>query len=112
MADNRGRYTLVHFWASWCGSCEQQLPVLRRLQERFASHGLAVLSLSLDDDAAAWKAALKRLDLAWPQGRLDAADTAGVSSVPEYWLLDADGKIVSKVYDPDELAANLADRLK
>jgi hypothetical protein len=32
--------------------------------------------------------------------------------VPKYWLLDADGKIVSKVYDPDELTATIAERLK
>ena len=48
----------------------------------------------------------------WPQGRLDSAADAGISGVPAYWLLDPAGKIVSKVYDPDELAAPLADRLK
>ena len=67
---------------------------------------------ALYDENRAWQAALKRLDLPSPQGRPDAADDAGISSVPTYWLLDPNGKIVSKVYDPDELAAPLADRLK
>jgi hypothetical protein len=84
---------------------------LRKLQEKFAAHGLAVLGLSLDDDPAAWQAALKRLDLPWPQGRI-AASGAAVNSLPEYWLLDPAGKIVAKVYDLDELANGLGERLK
>jgi hypothetical protein len=55
-------------------------------------------------------AALKPLDLPWPQGRL--ADAGGVSSVPTYWLLDPAGKIVAKVHDPDDLAPVLAERFK
>ena len=49
----------MHFWASWCGPCKKQLPALRQLHERFAARGLATLGLSLDEDAEAWRAALK-----------------------------------------------------
>ena len=112
LADYHGRYTVVHFWASWCGHCKQDLPALRQLQDRFAARGLVTLSLSLDDDAATWQMAVKRLDLPWQQGRLAAASTASVSSVPAYWLLDDAGKIIAKAHYPNDLAPFLADRLK
>ncbi len=112
LADFRGKYALVHFWASWCGPCKQQLPAVRKLNERFAGKSLVLLGLSMDDDAQAWQAALKKLNLPWKQGRLNSHNMAGVSSVPAYWLLDPDGKIVAKVYDPDELAKEIAERLK
>lgn len=112
LKEHRGKYVVVHFWASWCESCKKQLPALRRLQERYAVRGLATLGLSLDSEPAAWQAMLKRLHLPWPQGRLAAAADAGISSVPVYWLLDPDGKIIAKTYDLDELAAALAERMK
>ncbi len=108
----RGKYTVVHFWASWCEACKKQLPALRQLQERYAARGLATLGLSLDQDGAAWQTVLKRLNLPWPQGRLAVSAEAGVSSVPAYWLLDPTGKIVAKTYDVDELAKALAERMK
>jgi thiol-disulfide isomerase/thioredoxin len=111
-ANYAGKFTVIHFWASSCGACKQQLPALRRLQDRFGEHGLQMLGLSVDDDSATWQDALKKLDLPWPQGRLAAGSDAGISSVPAYWLLDPAGKIVAKVYDPDELAKTIAERLK
>src|SRR5262249_52751213 len=112
LADFRGKYTVVHFWASWCGPCKKQMPAVKKLSERFAGRGLATLGLSLDDDAEAWKAAVKGLDLPWSQGRLGGNGAAGVSSVPAYWLLDPAGEIVAKVYATDELAKDLEPRLK
>jgi protocatechuate 3,4-dioxygenase beta subunit/thiol-disulfide isomerase/thioredoxin len=112
LTDLRGRHTVVHFWASWCGPCKHQLPTLRRLQARFAGLGLAALSLSLDERPEFWRAALKQHELPWSQGRLTSANEAGVSSVPVYWLLDPAGKIIALGDDPEELVRVLSDRLK
>jgi len=112
LADCRGKYTVVHFWASWCGPCKKQMPAVKELHERFAGRGLAALGLSLDDDAAAWAAAVKGQQLRWPQGRLGGGGAAGVSSVPAYWLLDPHGRIVAKGYDLAELAKEIEGRLK
>lgn len=112
LSDFRGKFTVVHYWASWCTPCKQQLPALRQVHERFAGRGLTTVGISVDADDAAWQAALKRLELPWPEGRIAAPAECGISSVPAYWLLDPAGKIVAKVYDPDELAKQLADRIK
>jgi RNA polymerase sigma factor (sigma-70 family) len=112
LADHRDKYTVVHFWASWCGPCKQQLPAVRKLHERFADRGVNVLGLALDDDAAAWQSAVKELGLPWPQGRLGADGTSGVSSVPAYWLLDPAGKLVAKGYEPEEVIKALEERVK
>jgi len=109
LADVKGKYTVVHFWASWCGPCKQQLPAVRKLHGTFAARGVTVLSLSLDDDPAAWADARKGLP--WSHGRL-TAPAAGVSSVPAYWLLDPAGKIVAKGYELEDVELVLAEKLK
>jgi len=45
----RGHPLLVHFWASWCGPCLQELPLLDRFARDMKARGVEVLSLSLDD---------------------------------------------------------------
>jgi RNA polymerase sigma factor (sigma-70 family) len=112
LTEYRGKYTMVHFWASWCVPCKKQRPALERVRKQFAPRGLTLLGLALDEDAATWRAALKALPSPEAQGRLTAEHVAGVSSVPTYWLLDPAGKIIAKGYDPDELVPVLKARLK
>ena len=110
LADCRGRYTLVHFWASWCGPCKEQIPSVRQLHEQIGAEKLAVLSLSLDHDSTAWTKSIGALGLPWPQGRLDGTTTA-VSSVPYYWLLDGEGKLVLKTGAVAEVAEYLGEEV-
>lgn len=82
------------------------------MHESLSARGATTIGLSLDENAAAWQAAVKTLELPWSQGRLTDAGAAGVSNVPAYWLLDPEGKIVARTHDPDELAKLIAERLK
>jgi thiol-disulfide isomerase/thioredoxin len=48
---SRGHVVLVHFWASWCFPCLQELPLINKFAADMKPRGLEVLSLSLDDPA-------------------------------------------------------------
>jgi beta-lactamase regulating signal transducer with metallopeptidase domain/uncharacterized GH25 family protein/thiol-disulfide isomerase/thioredoxin len=105
LSDFHGKYTIVHFWASWCETCKRQLPALRQIQEQSVAQGLAVVDLSLAEDTDGWQDTVKNLNLVWPQGRLVGKELdIGVSSVPAYWLLDPSGKLIAKYDTPEKLA--------
>lgn len=49
--DLKGKVVLVHFWATWCPPCREEMPVLQAFYQRHAKEGLEIVAISLDDDA-------------------------------------------------------------
>ncbi|MEI9918449.1 MAG: TlpA disulfide reductase family protein [Bacteroidota bacterium] len=98
----RGKYTLVDFWASWCGPCRQESPTLVRLYNSFKDSGFEILTVSIDTDETKWKNAIKKDGFTW-QSVSELSGYAGptsalynISAIPSSFLLDKDGKIVAK----------------
>lgn len=101
LADFRGRYVLVDFWASWCAPCRDENPTVVKAYERFHDKGLEIIGVSLDEKKDAWLAAIKKDGLLWLhvsdlKGWYNAvAQLYGVKSVPANFLIDPQGRIIA-----------------
>ncbi|MDX1545958.1 MAG: TlpA disulfide reductase family protein [Rhodothermales bacterium] len=100
LRDYRGEVVLLNFWATWCTPCIAEMPDLTALHEELEPHGLTVVGISVNEEAALIQPFAERLNVTYPLA-LDDGSVAeaygGVWALPTTYLIDADGQIVQRV---------------
>ena len=100
LADFRGKYVYIDVWATWCGSCRQEIPYLKKLDEDYKDAQIVFLSLSVDQDKAKWEKMVKEQSMSGVQlhiGQNSSFQQAyKIEGIPHFILLDREGRIIDK----------------
>jgi peroxiredoxin len=111
----QNKLTLVDFWASWCGPCRHENPVVKAAYEKYHELGFDVVGVSVDQDEAAWLKAVEEDELPWMQVR-DSEDKVSedymIYYIPSNFLFDQNGTMIAKGLRGEDLEAKLAEILK
>jgi cytochrome c-type biogenesis protein CcmF len=113
LADMRGKVAVINFWATWCLSCERELPDLQTLWEAYQGQGVVVVGVAFQDEEAEVQEMAARLGITYPLGLEPAGRISrayGITAVPETFVIDAQGQVACVHIGPvnaEELAAEL-----
>ncbi|HBZ71806.1 MAG TPA: TlpA family protein disulfide reductase [Deltaproteobacteria bacterium] len=112
----RGRVVLLHFWATWCKPCEEEMPALERLRHSLDSDRFALLTVSADEDRSQVESYRDRLKLSLPillDPSHEVSRAYQTYRYPESFLLDREGKVVSRFVGPREWDSEIyVDRIR
>ncbi len=116
LADLKGKYVLLDFWASWCVPCRKGNPHLKELYAMYKDKGFEVIGVSDDDrNPEAWKKAVAQDGLPWlhvlrgfkmvngvPDRSADINEGYNISTLPTQILIDNTGMIIARYGEDGE----------
>lgn len=96
LSEFRGEVVLINFWASWCGPCRQEMPLLSELHEQYRDLGFTVLGVNVEQDTRKARDLLEETPVSFPV-LFDTNSTVSrnydVAAMPSTVLIDRDGRV-------------------
>lgn len=113
----KGKVVLIDFWASWCGPCRMANRDMVKLYSKYKDKGFEIFSISVDDNAEAWKKAMKKDHITWLQVRdgggwqAKTARAWNIEALPTTFLMNKDGLLLAMDLEGKQLEHALKELL-
>jgi peroxiredoxin len=96
LSEYRGDVVMINFWATWCGPCRQEMPLLDELYTRYQRVGFNLLGVNIDDDSRRAMAMVNELGISFPvlfDEDKKVSKLYEVEAMPLTLLLDREGTV-------------------
>ena len=96
LADYRGDVVMINFWATWCGPCREEMPILDELHSRYQRAGFQLLGVNIDDEPQRAKNMIAELGVTFPvlfDSSKEVSELYAVQAMPVSVMVDRDGQI-------------------
>jgi len=96
LSEYRGDVVMINFWATWCGPCRQEMPLLDELYSRYQRVGFDLLGVNIDDDSDRAMQMVRELGVSFPvlfDSRKEVSKLYEVEAMPVTVLVDREGRV-------------------
>lgn len=96
LSEYRGDVVMINFWATWCGPCRQEMPLLDELYSRYQRVGFNLLGVNIDDDSSRAMKMVDELGVSFPvlfDARKEVSKLYEVNAMPVTVLVDREGNV-------------------
>ena len=96
LSELRGQVVMINFWASWCGPCRQEMPLLEQIYQHYQPMGFTLLGVNVEEDSAAAEKVLKEISVSFPvlyDNKNRVSESYQVRAMPSTFLIDRDGQV-------------------
>ncbi len=96
LSDLRGQVVMLNFWASWCGPCRQEMPILEQLHKRYGKLGFTVVGVNVEQDTSKAVAYLRDIKVSFPilyDNTSKVSKLYSVNAMPTTVMIDRNGNM-------------------
>jgi len=96
LAEQRGQVVMLNFWASWCGPCRKEMPLLDAMSKRYSAAGFILYGVNVEEDNTDAKKLIKELGVSFPilyDTESKASSLYNVDAMPTTVVIDKKGEI-------------------
>lgn len=107
LSEQRGNVVMLNFWASWCGPCRQEMPLLDAMSQRYSAAGFVLLGVDVEEDNTDAKKIIKDLKISYPilfDTENKVSKLYSVETMPTTVMIDKKGQIrfINHGYKPGD----------